>query len=147
MCWPDLTIFPQNCFSFCSVMWGLVNTVTIFCLLQCIFTCFSTFSHTYFHRLFRSLFSLLNYGGAISHTRAQKVKIVRANVVNVVTVLKKDGGNVKYVYLCDEKTKWNTKKFWKGCFAFLSPHTSERMELIPQIPASDLRHGCLSSYM
>lgn len=129
-------------------MWGLVNTVTIFCLLQCIFTCFSTFSHTYFHRLFRSLFSLLNYGGAISHPRAQKVKIVRANVLNIVTVLQKDGENVKYVYLCDEKTKWNTKNYERAALPFLAgPHISEGMELIPQIPASDLRHGCLSSYM
>ena len=100
-------------------MWGLVNTVTIFCLLQYIFTCFSTFSHTYFHRLFRSLFSLLNYGGAISHTRAQKVKIVRANVVIIVTVLQKDGENVKYVYLCDEKTKWKTKNYERAALPFL----------------------------
>ena len=33
------------------------------------------------------------------------------NVVNIVTVFKKDSENAKYVYLCDEKTKWNTKKF------------------------------------
>ena len=73
-------------------MWGLVNTVAIFCLLQCVFTiCFSTFPDTYFHRLFSIIFFLIYYGGAISHTRAQRVEIVRANVVNIVTVFKKDG--------------------------------------------------------
>ena len=66
--------------------------------------------------------------------------------MNIVTVFKKDGENVKYVYLCDEKQNGTLKNFERAALSFLVLiHTSESMELIPQIPASDLRHGCLSS--